>query len=531
MTIWKRKWMKWNKLCWILLFGIKVKLESLFCLKEVRWLNPTLTSNNYPILHQFILGQRRSQRYNFQKADWLYEPLAEEIEVSAENIKSRLTASFMEAQTEEWLNSFMLYVSNSRLIEFRKTPIIRLESGKHVFPENKDGEPNAYLTTQEGSVKLGRLPIVKKSLLANQDIVKFLQYDLGLGYPDFADYALKRVLPKYQKKEQEVNLSSWKKDFRILVYGITTKSFDKKRRLLDVIKKTKFLVGVLASKRDVVKHVTPCQLYLSSPELDEYFACEDTFFITSSEYYEQNDKDVLLAMGVGMLPRVTRREKDERQRVMIRNGHSDHRRGLDGFDPEWAIEGLKAALQNPTLVRSKLIWKLLLADFSCIRGTVESSSQQSFGNLTSKEVISDSGLLLMNSAWLPANSGGFFKPCDISLEELAPIFERASFEARSLGEKLGMKKPLEQDAIAILARGDLKKKNLIEKIMNATDDELEAFMKTFKRDYVYIHDLPDTKTVMAQLNAWFNDYNNNHPHKGLRLKSPREFIREVAKAL
>ena len=39
------------------------------------------------------------------------------------------------------------------------------------------------------------------------------------------------------------------------------------------------------------------------------------------------------------------------------------------------------------------------------------------------------------------------------------------------------------------------------------------------------------KIVMAQLNSWFNDYNNNHPHKGLRLKSPREFIREVSKAL
>jgi transposase InsO family protein len=59
----------------------------------------------------------------------------------------------------------------------------------------------------------------------------------------------------------------------------------------------------------------------------------------------------------------------------------------------------------------------------------------------------------------------------------------------------------------------------------------EAFVKTFKRDYVYIHDRPDAKMVMAQLNGWFNDYNNNHSHKGLKLKSPREFIREVAKAL
>jgi transposase InsO family protein len=53
----------------------------------------------------------------------------------------------------------------------------------------------------------------------------------------------------------------------------------------------------------------------------------------------------------------------------------------------------------------------------------------------------------------------------------------------------------------------------------------EAFVKTFKRDYVYVHDRPDAKTVLAQLDRWFDDYNESHPHKGLKMKSPREFIR------
>jgi transposase InsO family protein len=35
----------------------------------------------------------------------------------------------------------------------------------------------------------------------------------------------------------------------------------------------------------------------------------------------------------------------------------------------------------------------------------------------------------------------------------------------------------------------------------------EAFVKTFKRDYVYVHDRPDAKTVMSQLDQWFEDYN------------------------
>jgi putative transposase len=58
----------------------------------------------------------------------------------------------------------------------------------------------------------------------------------------------------------------------------------------------------------------------------------------------------------------------------------------------------------------------------------------------------------------------------------------------------------------------------------------EAFVKTFKRDYVYVHDRPDAKTVLSQLSAWFEDYNESHPHKGLQMKSPREFIRSYQPA-
>ena len=56
----------------------------------------------------------------------------------------------------------------------------------------------------------------------------------------------------------------------------------------------------------------------------------------------------------------------------------------------------------------------------------------------------------------------------------------------------------------------------------------EAFIKTFKRDYVYINQRPDAQTVMTQLPHWFDDYNEVHPHKGLKMLSPREFIRSYS---
>ncbi|WP_424140393.1 integrase core domain-containing protein, partial [Roseomonas chloroacetimidivorans] len=53
----------------------------------------------------------------------------------------------------------------------------------------------------------------------------------------------------------------------------------------------------------------------------------------------------------------------------------------------------------------------------------------------------------------------------------------------------------------------------------------EAFVKTLKRDYARIHPRPDAAAVLQQLPAWIEDYNEAHPHKGLRMRSPREFIR------
>ena len=53
----------------------------------------------------------------------------------------------------------------------------------------------------------------------------------------------------------------------------------------------------------------------------------------------------------------------------------------------------------------------------------------------------------------------------------------------------------------------------------------ESFVKTFKRDYVRVNPLPDAIIALRQIAGWFLDYNENHPHSGLKMRSPREFMR------
>lgn len=56
----------------------------------------------------------------------------------------------------------------------------------------------------------------------------------------------------------------------------------------------------------------------------------------------------------------------------------------------------------------------------------------------------------------------------------------------------------------------------------------ESFVNTFKRDYVARMDLSNARTVLAQLPAAFEHFNEVHPHSSLKMRSPREFRRQRA---
>jgi putative transposase len=53
----------------------------------------------------------------------------------------------------------------------------------------------------------------------------------------------------------------------------------------------------------------------------------------------------------------------------------------------------------------------------------------------------------------------------------------------------------------------------------------EAFVKTFKRDYASLDKIENAISIMSKLSSWFNDYNENAPHQGLKMMSPRQFLR------
>ena len=56
----------------------------------------------------------------------------------------------------------------------------------------------------------------------------------------------------------------------------------------------------------------------------------------------------------------------------------------------------------------------------------------------------------------------------------------------------------------------------------------EAFVKTFKRDYVRVNAVPDAATALAAIKAWMTDYNEVHPHSRLGYRSPSAYRRAMS---
>jgi len=59
----------------------------------------------------------------------------------------------------------------------------------------------------------------------------------------------------------------------------------------------------------------------------------------------------------------------------------------------------------------------------------------------------------------------------------------------------------------------------------------ESFVNTFRRDYESRMDLTDAPTVLAQLAAAFEHFNDVHPHSSLKMRSPREFRRQLVEQM
>ena len=427
------------------------QLQELFSFREeIKWLSSKITQDRMPDLRKYVTDE-----------------LAVD-EIRPVGFAQELTDGFLEAQSDEWIIEFYGFLGKdkSELWErpnsiLRKKRIIRLQDGSHVKPIKEDGRPNAYLPSSSET----SFPTVKKIIVDDTNAKAFLKR-LGILETDLFAEVIEFVLPKYTKGSINIdcrqNIEDLKKVILILKdpsQGDSKNNTGKLRILLSKLGLEEFLEQfqqipapalmplILKSIKFIhaknyctnkMKYKSAKEVYLVTPDLKSYFESDANAWFVDKNYPEELVW-LFHQLDVAKIPRIERRSQDENGYVVITKQPRHHRRGLNGFDPDMVVDGLKYALEHPTIERSLFVWNnIAITNSACIRGFVESSTKKTYENSEKEEHISVFGRLLMNTAWLPDIDGMFHESHKLGLDDLPESFKRDE----KLVDQLEMKKDI-----------------------------------------------------------------------------------------
>jgi|GEM_PF-895650 len=438
------------------------KLRKLFQSDDdIKWLSGDITQDLTPDLRSYLMSE------------------LDVAEIRPERFAQLITDALLERQTDDWIIQFYNFLGKDQS-ELWKKPnsilrykrILRLEDNSHVIPFQPDGRPNAYLPFSSKT----DFPTIKKEIFDDKGAEEFLR-NLGLFEPDLFAEVIEFVLPKYTEESSLIDFQENIEDIEKINELINTSYEDAAKSsigklgillsklglenfaseigqisnlepgelipllLKAVFPRIRFLRAVSDNKKE---YKSANEIYLNTNELHMYFENNpNAWFIDES--YPPDLESLFNELSIGEIPSTERKTKNDEGYVIIRNSHSWHDRGLKGFDPDIEVDGLEYALKDPTIEKSLFIWnRIAIANADCIRGTVESSSRQTYENSDKVEQVSQKfGRLLIDTPWLPDKQGNFHKPGELNLEVLPESFELDE----KLANQLGMKK----DVVAKLA--------------------------------------------------------------------------------
>lgn len=478
------------------------QVGEIFEAPGARWLTEEITSDRTRALRDFLVDELRVP------------------EVDPEAFAGRLSGEFLACQTDEWLSRLYAFLGTVRALwrpaegrwavegVIRKRPILRLEDDSQIAPFRSDGAPAAFLP----SATRTHFPTIKQAVTNEGKALQFLR-DLGLTEPDIVDELLEYVLPKYtpvvreaksvlpDPVSEEENLA----DIRTALQALDASTDEKNERLRRALTDAYFLRGASFATGEVAW----CRLdrvYLLGDEdgMRHYFEGNPRARYLLANELTAHERSKLSALGLAQHPRITKREPRWDGQVILADHHGWHQRGLDAFDPDATIDGLVEALAHPTVERSRYVWNRLLGpNAALIRGTVESSTRQTFESATREERLSPIGQQATSAAWVPTKDGSFRKPEELSFDDLPDGFD----PDMRLCEALRMQRPDDIEAAKSLGLGPdearFLKDNLSEfrewvreqreqRLSAATPDSADInYSEEFKTAFARSQGLPD----------------------------------------
>lgn len=312
----------------------------------------------------------------------------------------------------------------------RKLPLVRLESGEHVSPDEQAVffPPDNTHERKELEPFLSQLPIIRSTLLAN-DVNKTVEsflLKIGVARLVASEFIKHYFIPRYQGSndttvEEDLALG------RYLFRAFQRMSEEEWDEVTEKLSEVKWLLCSQASKPDTVDLRNAGEAYLGKrytddPGLEDYFSASPDMWIVSEDYHETGEDwlTFLETLGCSSVPR------------KIEDGHE--------------IDGLAGILAKLSRAEGEECLRLACTIFDTLSATVPEVEydRRNWGIVTNLTWVRRPGprggdyrpvteparfiTSLKEKAWLPQILGVLCRPGD--------LFENNDQNRRVLGERV-----------------------------------------------------------------------------------------------
>ncbi len=371
------------------------------------WLSDSITADRTPSLRRYITGE-----------------LAVD-EVAPEWLVPRLTATFLEAQSDEWIERLYVFLNSQRALlqRLQRMPLARLENGSHTVAFS-DGKPQAYLP---GNTKTG-FPTVKRSVCQSREARSFLE-SLGLRVPDPVDDVITNILPKYGKDQVDIPDREYQSDIERVLTAYDTDSTAQRSNLLSALREAKFIVAA-DTGNGVSQFVRPSETYLATERLTGLFeGVPGVLLVDNSRECLRGERirDLLRATGTPeylaptqVEPSLTQEDKEE-----FRRRYGDTRYSSERPVEDYTLMGLDSLLSvlaslpvEQASKRASLLWDAL-RDVQQRRGNAAFYGHYRWFYYTNRDAMFPARFIqtLNEATWIPDKNGVLRPPSSIVFED------------------------------------------------------------------------------------------------------------------
>lgn len=366
-------------------------------------------------------------------------------EVRPDGIARRISRQYMEAQDDQWVRRLYEYLDGQEALwrrgtigrgggPLREKPLLRLVDGRHVALLDARGQIGVWLGPGGSEV-----PTVKAECVSSPPAKAFVE---AFGVPT-VDVVAKRIVPieEHYRRGQSADESANRAHWTTIEEVWRDLPAERRRELKERLGRVEIVGSVNAATGEWSCRL-PGDCYFRTPDLERYFHGNRAAWFAVDGLA---DEAILREMGVAESVRVSSRESGVDGHVRLVADWGDHSRGLDGFDPDTEVDGIRHAVEEVgrtgSVELSRFIWNELASpNVARIRGIVERSSRKTFVASETKEEWSEFGSVLGGSVWLPDEHGAMVPPAQASLRDLPGDYR----EDRRLARALELREPEDQ---------------------------------------------------------------------------------------